>query len=860
MVRLHALVVVAAPAGMRDVLGVLADWSATGLIGSFLWTDTVPDPEQTTIRGLLVEDGLLSGCDIGRMVLDQSATIDEQRCCVLVPATSGVEALNPDVEAQLDRILSDAAGKAHKTRLRVIATDGALKIPAQEINHVGWHNLIVAPEESTQPGGHVALPTGVGLSGLTPLLASSVATLCGLWKDIPDSPLGALPISFSGDSRLFRPYVRFIDGTATQAQLEQAVLMPPVGNPRPSSTKPGTRPTYISDEESCIADFANRWWKAHEEHFRGGAERVRLDEQRRIGKLDAIKRFFTFLASMFNPAAWLRSWLHSVDEGINQYIQQSLYGSDSRFVVSSKGNLQQRLDNLDDLDQRVPAAHKTQFEATPAFPELWKDFSYTAMTLLDAGERGVTAEPAAVSGQPGVLRDVAPCAPDEYFLVNTTLGLPPALQKIAPADAFEKADLVAILTEMAANGNSPLAAQELERERAWQDKIDKSFTAQIGTRFYQQSNSLIFGISQCLKALEANSELDQKRFDITLKKTRTRLIVLLLIALLLLAAGAIIGALAIIAWPVAATIMGAVFLGWLASSFAAFYSGMKPVFQEIERRRHIIPAQQVLTANLRADSRALRNTLVAYQQFKRWARIVTEFVNRPFGVSADGLNTSGQLIGGFPANVQIRELVLPEAEQNRVAAELDHSFHTVGWLSDPWDAVVSDVKNRLGPKAASQLDAPSDIFADPGTDDLPLALWSDLVMRDGIGHAPTTAATRKVDTYLDAGIEPWHVMRQARLIDVTGDSREAEGFIDAIVNAEPGSAFDSRVLTTQGRVRAGVTVPDTLWHRDSSHCLSRMAVRVEIGQGIAAEYLASEARPAKAVDETNDSDDSESLW
>jgi len=838
MVTPSCVVVIAAPPGLRSVLGALADWSAAGLLTPFIWADGA----DAAGLGLSVEDGVLIGAQVSRMVMDRQASaggVERVRLAVLVPAVGDVKPMSAQVEVAFAEQIAAASGLAPLSRLRVIATAGALTVDAASIDRDGWNNVIVSPEESPQqPGGWMPLPATGGLDAAVPLVASSLATLCGLWRGVPKAPLDDAGVSNSGDSKLFRAHVRWVDGSRSEARLQQAVLAPPGGNPRPSGE--GLKPVYIPDAALAAGDFAKRLMDGHRQSFFTARVPVESENVRGIGKLEAIKMFFSFLVSTINPTAWVRARLRAIDEGINNKITRTLFGTDSKFAVKSKGSLAERLENLEDLSQRISDGRAVSFEAAPVFPDLWKDFMGGALTLVDGGEHGDLLLPVEVGGQPGVVHRVEECAPDRDFEPQPGLGLPDRLSRIAPADAMSQDELSDIVRDMAAKnpGVSAQAAAEGARLQEWQNQVSASYTARFGRNLADWAGKLAQEIQNYVARLAPSAQFDENRYASRLRKLSRTLRILLIVALVLIVAAVVVGVLGVVVWAIAGTIIGVVFVAWAVGSVIAFIKGQRDLFAELNRRKQLVSEQEALSANLQAASRDLRNTLEAYGQYQQWAAVATTFVQAPFGRMESADEHSDQLIDGFPDNVQVRELSLPDEEVDRIAALLQRSFYHVGWLSSPWQAVLDDLPRRLGPALFDAQAEPDEIFSQRGGADSVLTVWAQRLRDGGVGNAAAEVAWARIAGDLMANRDGWDVFAHAEVVGVTGEHKPAAGFSQAIGAAVPGSAFDNRILTPAGRAQQGLGSPaGSPWVQDTAEVLSRIVVRSESGSGISKEYL-----------------------
>jgi hypothetical protein len=132
----------------------LADYSAVGLLAAFTWVDAADIGGASTPASVL-RDGRAEPA-----VLQQLLTAKRYqriRLVVLVPAEApSTERVPLVAEQTVEQIVRSSSMGARISLLRVLLTRGMTQRAAPDSTLVleGWHNLLVAPEDSggTRPG------------------------------------------------------------------------------------------------------------------------------------------------------------------------------------------------------------------------------------------------------------------------------------------------------------------------------------------------------------------------------------------------------------------------------------------------------------------------------------------------------------------------------------------------------------------------------------------------------------------------------------------------------------------------------------------------------------------------------------
>src|SRR5258705_4337308 len=147
-----ALTVLVVPRAQTDeIVAVLADYSAVGLLAAFAWVEAA-DVGGASTPATVVRDGRSEP-----VVLQQLLTTeryDRIRLAGVVPTEAPPPERGPLVsEQKVEQIGRSSAMGARISLLRVLLTRGgtAATAPRPALGLGGWHNLLGAPEDSAGP-------------------------------------------------------------------------------------------------------------------------------------------------------------------------------------------------------------------------------------------------------------------------------------------------------------------------------------------------------------------------------------------------------------------------------------------------------------------------------------------------------------------------------------------------------------------------------------------------------------------------------------------------------------------------------------------------------------------------------------
>jgi hypothetical protein len=827
------LTIVVAPPGQRAVLGVLADWSACALLGGLAWLDTVPSDPAARFPALWLEEGRFTAVNLA--VETTRLNPAGVRVVLLVPATSGAEQLSDDQQSAVVEALAQATN-SRPSLVRLIVGVDELHLAVDQAGRRGAHNVILAAETSPEPGGSVPLPVDVDQATLAAHVASAVATLGGVWRSMDAAPLDDVPVSPSGWPQVFRTHFRGLLGDSAEASIRAETLATATKNPLPTTQE---RSEYIEDVNQATGDFARALLREHRKLMVSARVDPALEEVRGIKFGEALRMFFSFLASALNPIAWMKAQIAGAVDATAAALTAALFGGDSHYRISLWGSLDSRVSALDALDSGLARVIPKVHEPAGSFAPLWKDFVAGAFTLIDGGDRTSVLPPIRIGASVGVLRNAALSAPGPEcdFVVDPSLGLPAHLASVPVVDHLAFREVGEHLKERSTGAAAQLADTEADRLQAWHDQYERTYTAKVGAYLGGQVERLSQEIDGYLAELVPQDD-DLQRVTRMQRKVSRRLLILAGIAAALLLGSVLGGVFALVSWAVAGTIAAAVLVGWLVSSALVFMKGQRALFAEIHRRRTLVTRTQALQQNLRAASRDLRLCLDAYRQLLCWSDIVTAVLAEPFGRPEELTGQRGHGLEGLPQNVRVGEFRLDPDATLQTAAKLRRFFFRPNWLSTVWEKILDDVGRRVGPEAIDLMQEPELIFASRASADDPLPVWAAALQRDGTGRAAREQAWQVMVSELAGRRADYGLDLEGTVVEASRPPVPVGRFLARLTDLRPGGDFDRRSLQAEAVVNGAATVAGTPWLDDRQTLLSRVVVRAEFGPGFSPGLLA----------------------
>ena len=630
---MRALTVIVAPhVHTDDLVGVLVDYSAAGLLGAFAWVDA-QDAGGPATSATLVRDGR---CET--VVLQQVLTgerYDRVRVAVLVPLDIPAGERAPLAAEQfVEQAVRSTAIGARITLLRLLLTSGTTggqpSHPGLSVVVEGWHNLLVAPEDSAGPGlGAVAWGPLAEPLDLAPRAAPVVAAIAGLWAGVEQTPFDTVEILPGQTVRAVRAFYRSLDTADVETRL-RAQLFDPAGRlPLPRG---GQIPVlYVEDVPAAAQTMARALWTKHRDVLRG--PRLGADDlgAQAISIWAALKMFLRFMGGAMRnaPSAWLSAVKGSVSSVLAATVQGTVFGGrESAFAVVASSQLAdwQELRTQRRHPQRGHRRGDGRQSSGTAGPQSAVD--RLRQRRAHAGRRGRRArglDPIQVGSGVGVLAsaaDVVPSRADRFTAMPTSLAAVIGVSDLEPADVLGAADLDARLqraySDPAAGVEARGAATELDR---WRQRTSKSYAWQVGSilsDFLNRARTEVAQLAEQIQRAATEISIDER------VRARQQAISTILATLTWATLGVLLmlAGIATLGWARSkfALVTGGVLLGlYVVVSLALFLFAQRDLFTVMNLRKSRQNQLDMMQANLRSALQDVSRLSTGYGQICRGA-------------------------------------------------------------------------------------------------------------------------------------------------------------------------------------------------------------------------------------------------
>jgi hypothetical protein len=868
--RPATLTVVLAPHGEADdILGLLVDYSAVGLLDPFIWV-TVAARDKTSVPATLVAGGHASSVILQEVLTGRRR--DRVRIAALVPVDAPADQQIPRADEQaLEQVVRAGAVGTPITLLRVLFTHGAAGPAGYDANLVseGWHNLLVAPEDSAGPGlGSVVLDRLTDPLEVAQHVAPVVASVAGLWSGIDRVAFDDLAILPGTTVRAVRAFYRELDAAEAEDKLRLTLFDSTGRLPLPRG---GTVPVvYVQDDALATQTVARALWTKHRDVLRGRRTEVTREAPAAISVWSAVKIFLSFLwAAMRNaPSAWLSSLLGSVSSTLATTVQHSVFGrSDSAFAVVTRGDVGNWQDigrGADEMSTLLGAEPGRRQLAQVDLAPLWVDYINGALTLADGGRRAAGIEPVSVGAGIGVLRKsagVVPSAAEAFTEVPGSLAAVIGVAKIAGGDVIGAEDLKSRLERTFGDSAAGIEArQTFAKLTDWEATTGRSYATQTGSiladflgRARAEVAELVQQIRETANRPAAADKL-RRRQRVIATITRTAGWTVFATLMLLLA----IAAVDWVSWTFSFLVGGLTAAAYLVAALILFILGQRHLFAELNLRQSQDSELEAMHSNLRAALQDIRRMSAAYGQLLSWNRVLGEVLRAPFGPVEPALPTRPHIQDGLPRSVQIGVAAPGGGDAESTASSLQQQLYPTGWLTGPWEQMLESATRRSGEK-------PSALFPMPGVGSgSALDEWSQAVAA-GVVHAEGADSlwTRVVAMFDDPDSPIAGALTAGIFNPVTEQRMSPAEFNGGIPQrrAGPAAPFDAALFTDTAATagRSGVAHDDTAIDRNG---LGYRAVVVQAGEGLPAydfALFASQPAVSVAADDDDTPPESEAL-
>lgn len=835
-----ALTVMLAPTGEADeILAVLVDYAAVGLLDPFVWVDG-SDVGGTSVPATLVTEGRSSA-----VVLQQVLTAhryDRLRVAVVVPADAGAGQRVPRAAEQtLEQVVRASAIATPLTLLRLLFTRGSAAEQRYDPGMVleGWHNLLVAPDDAAGPGlGSVALDRLSAPLDVARHVAPAVASVAGLWSGIDRVVFDDLALLPGNTLRAVRAFYRELDATGVEDRLRLTLFESGGRLPLPRSAQAPV--VYVQDVALATRTAARALWTKHRDVLRGGRVDIGDEQAQPISVWAAVKIFLSFLrAALRNaPSAWLQGLLSSVSSALATTVQHAVFGrADSAYAVMSRSDVTSWQDlgpgaeQMSTMLAEQPAGRQL---AQNDLTSLWADYVNGALTLADGGRRSVGIEPVTVGAAIGVVHnsaDVVPGAVDAFTEIPASLAAVIGAPRVAGGDVLGAADVKTRLERVFGDPAAGIEARHTFAELTrWEASIEKSYAVQVGSTlvdFLGRARAEVDELVQHLRGFAAGSDIDEKlsrRQQVIATITRTAgwaMFAALIVLLGIAAAGWV-------SWTFS-LVVGAVALAiYFPAALVLFLLGQRHLFAELNSRRSQRTELEAAQFNLRAALQDVSRLSAAYGQLLAWNRVLGEVLHAPFGPVAPARPPCTHVVDGLPRSTQIGVAAPANGEAESAAHSLQQRLYGIGWLTGPWERMLGSASRKLG-------DEPAALFRMPGVDSgSALDDWSSAVASGAVQPEGADSLWTKIQAMFD---DPDSGLAEALtggvVIPADGRRISPAQFSGGVLQEKNRSAapFDATLFTDTAATagRSVVAIHDTAVDR---HGLGYRAVVVQVGDGL----------------------------
>ncbi|QCB96206.1 hypothetical protein E5206_04075 [Arthrobacter sp. PAMC25564] len=848
-----ALTVLVAPrglaAGIRDSL---TDLSGLDLIGPFVWIE----PRMvtgTSIGGVLVADGAQTGITLQGMAGEEGYSAI--RLCVLVPGMASQDQVDVRTGQDIAEFLESSMGGRQVLRVRMVITRAGESKQIEGLAQDGWHNLVLAPEESAGPGiGQKLLYSTQDPHDFGVLAASACASVLGLWHGSQGTPLdGQSPLP--GQSAcLVRAYHRQLDTSAVEEMLKKEVISTRQGLPLP--THHGGSTTYIEDHGRAAQAMSDSLWAKHQGVLRGPREARRAETPKPIGALEALRMMFSFLLAALKGAP--RSWANRIATRAKSQAAAAVHGAvfgsaPSQYTVMVDGVTPHGLpvswldvrDAAVTLDKALgTSGMQDDHEAAADLSAVWRDYAAGAMTLADAGERVDALPPVQVGTQRAVLRGpemAVPGSEARFEQIPPHLAAAIELHSVRPFDVLGTFTMEQRLQRAADDPALGLSASRTVQElRGWKAQFEDTFAARVGTRIGQSLMEVQNEVQRLLTQIRDAASADGMMGSVMAKQKRLSWWMKILVGILIAGVAVIAvlfltGVLTVAAAAIAATTL---VLGWFAAALVTFLRGQRDLFRLLNARKQLISDDEVSRRNLRHALRDLRRLGGAYSQFLAWSDIIGTVLNEPFGRAGATGTGRTPAVEGLPLNVRVGAAAVDQQVIGLAAAELRRDLFSVGWLTRSWELAILNAGRQLGVRGYELTGQPDSIFRQPGDGELSLLPdWIRILDGRGIDPAAGEELWAGALNSLEGHRASTAAGLQSTVDEVRGSSQvqtSLSEFMSGMQDSGAGAVsqlFDSAVLTDVGR-SAGRAAVDRSSRFQSNSGLSQQLTLVQFSAGI----------------------------
>lgn len=747
-----SLVLVVGPAsGVTGpgVLDLLRDWSAAGLVGDFVWVEDVDLADGTDLQvpAWVVRRGTAARRPLIEHLADQTA-LDAVRLVVL--SAPGVDDAVSDPQAAATLFTRLTQGFDGTVAIHLLAPRQGMGRWRADVGWYGWHNLVLAPEEAWHPRAFREI-----LGAATPdvdvvgHVATGLATVAGLWRELPVSPVDDRRPPASGAVRVIRVFVRRVEAAEVEYALRVELADVSAGLPRPRANRTERVPA-VADDAAAARAMADAVVRKHPELFAVSRVQPAPAPVQNIDWRQAVSMMLAFLVAALRraPRQWAEGVVARASGGAARRLQGAIFGTGSAYSVVVNGR--DGRGRLASVDQLLTGVHEVQESlqrngvpadlSAPSTAAFWRDFVLGGLTLGDGEQHAADLPPASAGGRPAVVLAPAAIAPVEGapFAVRGRVAQRVSNQPVEAYDILSLRRLRADLSQLVEDDPAVAVEAGLERDRleAAVAAVRHSYAGRVGESLSRQIMDAQRDIGRFQAQLEQAAQAGELGQQERLNQGRLarQQIGMLSVLLLVLVVIIVLSTQHLLSWK-AAVPLAIVSCGvWLVAATVAFVRAQAELFRLLHRRRELDDETQAALANLQAATRELYTGALLYRQYARWAPVLGAFLASPMGPVPPRAEDGRPLDGPLPRTFGLGHAVVDPAGTSRVVDRLAADLFPTGWLGRQWELLLADAPRRLGAAGLAIAEDPALLYADPvDRTDSPLEQWRCRLREDGTG-------------------------------------------------------------------------------------------------------------------------------
>jgi hypothetical protein len=847
-----------------SLLDILRDLTALGFLRRIHVVDVDSiRPDDLRVPCWIVENGS-ARVEILQDNLASSSEVERVRICAVTEAAETVYSVTADEAHLLQGVVRASLPQVSVTPVHAVGVSVQGASSTEELAWLGWHNVVIAPENSPAPSAGVSPILATDTTLRRTHLVASLCSLMGLWRDEGGCTFDNRQMLPGQMIIASRSYIRHLSATDVEDELLRRLVSTDEGLPVPSLD--GSSAWVIEDEVTAVTEMADHLLDKFSHVMPRTREMPRSTPPKSIGALTAIKMLFKFLwhALKNAPRAFLDAAVNQISQRAASLVGSTVFGTgDSEYIVVVKGvRSDGRPASWEEVDEAV--ANAASRLGVPRMTEgsnadlsnLWKDFVHAGLTLIDAGNRSPDLPPLTKGGRNAVVGTTDRIAPNPVDTYEPTASVAGHIKgwRLLSNDVVQSRLLDDELGGLAES--QPHLRSIVEKDRArlreWFLPRAQSFTGRVGStlgRAVRDTRKEIAGLVDELgRAVQTAAVPDaiaaeQDRLAKTLR------------LLLLVTVVVVVGSIALVALGPLTLLIGAVIcvvvvISWLVSSLLTFMKGQRNLFAMLHRREELNTQIEVLRKHLAEAVEDLRRLSRAYRQYLDWSRALGAFVQAPLG-SPPAEGGRHLVVGtGLPRNCRIG-LARPEQPViEEVAMLLKRDLFTVGWTSDFWDSFIADVPAELG-KDAYRVRADSELlWSDPGiAKHSLLTAWSHAIVDRGIRPGAAPELRERVSELLSSAPDlTSRLLAQVETrsfgtadIEILDYASFMSG-LDAGQRVGADQAFSRQMFASAPQVSEPWQVAET-WTGQPSRRLSRTVVVTQLSSGFYGYDLALGRQP-----------------